>query len=68
MPTPSALFFGLMFSAVGVGFFIYGKRQSRLVAMLAGVGLCVFPYFVESAWLLVLIGSAFLALPFIVRE
>lgn len=40
----ASLFVGLIGSAV----FIYGKKQSRLPHMLAGVTLCVFPFFVSN--------------------
>lgn len=52
--------------AFGVGYFMYGKKQQKLVPMLAGVGLCVYPYFTENLILLISIGAALLAVPFFV--
>jgi hypothetical protein len=34
---------------VGSALFMYGRKQSRLPHMVAGVILCVFPFFVSSA-------------------
>ena len=52
--------------AFGVGYFMYGKKQQKFVPMIAGVLLCVYPYFVESALWTTLIGVALLASPFLV--
>ncbi len=38
----------LLVGLVGSAVFIYGKKQSRLPHMLAGVILCVFPFFVSN--------------------
>ena len=51
--SPAALFASLVVSGVGLGFFLYGKRQGRPLQLIAGLALMVFPYFVESAsWML----------------
>jgi len=61
------LLWGLLFSSIGLGFFIYGKKQSAVVPLLTGVALMVFPYFVANVYLLVAIGVALIALPYFVR-
>jgi hypothetical protein len=43
-----SLFASLVISSVGAGIFIYGKKQKRLPHLLAGVALCVYPYFVPG--------------------
>jgi hypothetical protein len=47
----------------GAGFvaFVYGKKQTRLPHMVAGVVLMVYPYFVSSVWLMFAIAVAILA-------
>ena len=62
----NSLVIGMIAGAFGVGYFIYGKKQQKLAPMLAGVGLCVYPYFTENLWLLISIGAALLAMPFFV--
>ena len=39
----SGLWLGVLAGAVGMGYFIYGKRQAKYVPMIAGVLLCVYP-------------------------
>ncbi|WP_093279665.1 hypothetical protein [Pseudoxanthomonas sp. CF125] len=63
----ASLLWGLLFGSVGLGYFIYGKNQKALLPALCGVGLMVFPYFVSSIWLMVVIGAGLIALPFFVR-
>jgi hypothetical protein len=65
---PAILLWGVLFSSIGLGLFIYGKRQQRLVALLCGLGLMIYPYFVSSALLVVLIGAVLVAIPFFIRS
>ena len=61
------LFWGSVFGSIGLGYFVYGKRQSAVVPLVCGLLLMVFPYFIETTWLLVLIGAALAAVPYFVR-
>ena len=63
----ATLVWGMLFGAIGVGYFIYGKRQSALVPLVCGLLLMVFPYFFSSAWALVLVGAVLMAVPYFVR-
>ncbi|CAN5287301.1 hypothetical protein BH11PSE14_BH11PSE14_19890 [soil metagenome] len=63
----STLVWGMLFGAIGLGYFIYGKRQAALVPLVCGIALMVFPYFLSSAWALVLVGLALMAIPYFVR-
>ena len=66
MPTPSQLFIGLIAGAVGVAYFVYGKKESRFTPMVSGIALCVYPYLVSSVFWLCVIGVILLAVPFFV--
>lgn len=57
------LLWGVLFSSIGLGYFIYGKRQGAPVPLLCGIGLMVFPYFVSNSWAMVLVGAALMAVP-----
>jgi hypothetical protein len=57
----------LLFGSVGLGFFVYGKKQRTIVPLVCGLGLIVFPYFVSNTILLVGIGVALVILPYFVR-
>ena len=63
-----SLLVGLIAGLFGTAYFVYGRKQNRSVAMLAGAGLCVYPYFVSNVLGLILIGILLLALPFVVRD
>lgn len=63
----SLLLWGLLFSSIGMGFFIYGRKQQRPVPLACGVVLMIYPYFVPSTTWLVAIGVALCAVPYFVR-
>ncbi len=63
----AALWWGLLFGSIGVGFFMYGRKQRMIVPMACGVALMVYPWFVSGTWLLVVIGAALTALPYFFR-
>ncbi|MGB4248012.1 MAG: hypothetical protein WBJ75_09865 [Pseudohongiellaceae bacterium] len=63
----SLLLWGVLFSSVGLGYFIYGKKQNAKVPMLCGVALMIFPYFVSSTMVLVGVGALLVVLPYFVR-
>ena len=66
MPSASTLFVGVLSGAVGLSYFIYGKKQERIAFLAAGVGLCVYPYLVSGLVLQILIGLGLAAVPFFV--
>jgi len=47
--SPSFLFASLVWGSIGVGYFIYGKKQQSLPAMIGGILMIVVSYFVGSA-------------------
>jgi hypothetical protein len=64
----SLLLWSVLFGSLGLGYFIYGKKQGAVVPLLCGLGLMVFPYFISSTWLLVGVGVALAALPYFFRR
>ena len=63
----SQILVGLLTGSVGVGYFMYGKKRSRFVPMLAGAALCLYPYAVSNLFWLLVVGAALLALPFMLK-
>lgn len=63
----AVLIWGMIFGAIGVGFFIYGKKQKAIVPLCVGIALCVFPYFIANVYVLVLVGVVLMAVPYFVR-
>lgn len=64
----ASLMWGVLFSSIGLGYFIYGKKQAMVMPLVCGVALMVFPYFITRVWLLVLLGLLLSALPWLVRH
>ena len=62
----NSLIVGIIAGAIGVGYFIYGKRQAKFTPLLAGVLLCIYPYFTDSLLWLSVIGVALVVAPFLV--
>jgi predicted membrane protein len=67
MEGPSLLIWGIMFGAIGLGFFTYGRRQKAVVPLVTGIALFVFPYFMPNVYMLVITGAVLVALPYFVR-
>jgi len=57
---------GIIAGAIGVGYFIYGKRQAKFAPLLAGMLLCVYPYFTDSLLWLSVVGVVLVVTPFLV--
>ena len=63
----STLMWGMIFGSIGLGFFIYGKKQRAVVPLLSGMALMVFPYFVADIYVLIAVGIVLMALPYFIR-
>jgi peptidoglycan/LPS O-acetylase OafA/YrhL len=61
----ASLLWSLLFGTLGLGYLTYGRRQRKPSAFLSGALLCTYPFFIDNTWLLVGIGAALLALPFL---
>lgn len=52
----------LLVSTVGLGFFVFGKKQQRAPQLVVGLALMVFPYFVSGPLLILGVGAALVLL------
>jgi hypothetical protein len=68
MGSESGLIWSMFFGAIGVGFFMYGRRQKRLVPAISGIGLMVVPYFIDGVGVMIAACVALMALPYFVRR
>ena len=48
---------GLLVSTVGFGLFLYGKKQTRFPQLIAGIAMMVYPGFVASPMIMLVIGG-----------
>ena len=65
--TTSWLLWSLVFGSIGLGFFLYGKKQRAVVPLVCGLALMLFPYFVSNMYVLVSIGIGLTAVPRFVK-
>jgi hypothetical protein len=63
----STLILGIIFGSVGLGFFVYGKKQAAFIPLFSGIGLMAIPYFISNMYILILSGIVLAALPFILK-
>ena len=63
----SGLLWAVLFGSIGLGFFVYGKKQRAIVPLVCGLALLIFPYFVSNTFVLVGGGMALVAIPYFVR-
>jgi hypothetical protein len=63
----SVLLWGLLFSSIGLGFFLYGKKQRAVVPLVCGIALMVYPYFIANVTVLIVIGVVLAAVPYFLR-
>jgi hypothetical protein len=66
VPSAPTVLIGMLAGVFGVAYFVYGKRQAKLVPLIAGVLLCIYPYFIESVLWLSIVGLLLLAAPFVI--
>jgi len=58
-----SLVFGLVFSSIGLGYFIYGRRQDNAVTRYCGIALLMYPYFMDGRYDILVVGLLLTALP-----
>lgn len=66
--TAENLLASIIFSSIGLGAWIYGKKSGFWKPMVIGVILMVYPYFIAETWQMVLIGAVLTAALFIFRD
>ena len=67
MPDTALLLWGVLFSSIGFGFFLYGKKQRMIMPFVSGIALFLAPYFLNSTLTLVLVGILLMAMPYFFR-
>ncbi len=63
----SLLLWGVLFSSIGLGYFIYGKKQNATIPLVCGLALMIIPYFITSVMVMVLLCAALIAVPYFIR-
>ncbi|ENX13014.1 hypothetical protein F895_02742 [Acinetobacter sp. CIP 64.2] len=61
------LFLGVIFSSIGLGYFMYGKKQKMTVPLVCGLVLMLFTYFIDSNTVIGIIGVILSIIPYFLR-
>ncbi|WP_436898069.1 amino acid transport protein [Acinetobacter gyllenbergii] len=61
------LFLGVIFSSIGLGYFMYGKKQKMTVPLVCGLVLMLFTYFIDSTAMISIIGVMLSIVPYFLR-
>jgi len=64
----SNILISMLIGSIGFGYFIYGRKQMKASALVAGIVLCIYPYFISNIWLMLLIGAIIMAAPFFIYD
>ena len=68
MPSASNLMWSILFGGIGMGYLAYARRQRDAISLISGVGLCAYTFFVSNVYLMVGVGVALIALPFVLKR
>ena len=63
----TVLLISVITGAVGMGYFVYGKRQQHFMALVCGLGLCVVPYFIDSVGVIIGLSLLLIVFPFVLN-
>ena len=63
----AALLWGVLFGSIGLGYFLYGKKQRSPMAFICGILLMGYTYFLDSTIAIVVVGVVLMAVPYFVR-
>jgi len=67
MDIGTTLMLSVLFSSIGAGYVLYGKKQQQFVPLLTGLALCVYPYFLSNGSAIVIVGLILTAVPWCIR-
>jgi multisubunit Na+/H+ antiporter MnhC subunit len=56
--SPASLLLGGLFTLIGMAAVLYGRKTERLVPIIGGSALTIFPFFVDSPVWIAVIGTA----------
>jgi hypothetical protein len=68
MDMGTTLMVSVLFSSIGAGYFVYGKKQRQVVPLLTGLALCVYPYFLSNGYTIVVVGVLLTLVPWLLRR
>ena len=67
MDSTAIMLWSVLFGGIGIGYFIYGRKQKAIVPFCTGLALFVFPYFMTSVTMLFIVGVILVAIPYYIK-
>jgi len=67
MDSEAIMVWSVLFGGIGIGYFIYGRKQKAIVPFCIGLLLFVFPYFMSSVAMLLIVGVILVAIPYFIK-
>jgi hypothetical protein len=65
---PASLILGIIASAIGSGYFLYGKKRSQYIPLGSGIALCIVPFLFDTLGVQIAICSVLAVLPWVWKE
>jgi hypothetical protein len=62
------LLLSMLYSTIGLGMFIYGKKAVSFVPLIAGILLMIVPFFITSLLWMSIVSVILMASPFFIRS
>ena len=63
----NSIFVGMVTGAIGAGYLFYGKKQAKMLPVMCGILLMAYPYFTDNIWILLVVGVALTAAPWVIK-
>lgn len=67
MDSSAILVWSVLFGGIGIGYFMYGKKQGAIVPLCTGLTLFVFPYFMASVTMMLVVGVILILIPYFIK-
>ena len=67
MDSASIMVWSVLFAGIGMGYFMYGRKQKAIVPLCIGLSLFVFPNFMSSVTMLLIVGVILVAIPYFIK-
>lgn len=63
----AGLLWGVLFGSIGLGYFLYGRKQKSAMPFVCGLLLMGYTYVFDSPFAIVAVGVVLMAVPYFVR-
>ena len=61
------LLWSFLVSTVGFGYLMFGKKSYNIVAILSGIAMMIYPYFINNIIISIIIGILLFFAPYVIK-